>query len=561
MISESALSMLDRGYGSNPILDRILTDARSNPKLLWSLQYQGPDSLLGGAAGGGKSFSLLCQALQYVDVPGYAALLVRSQFTDLSMAGGLMDKASTFLANIPGVHKKDGGKRWEFETSDPDRPAVLQFGHLGYVGAEYNYKSSEFQFIGVDESTETPEKAVLYLKSRLRRPQCPKHRSLLRPDCRECQRIGPLSKVPLRFRLASNPGGKYGEWVKNRYVLNACTPGIDGEYLKADEETQFSRVWTVSVHCDDCNGSGRTRDYVDPTIITDCPACSGKGVTIRHFIPARLKDNKHVDPRSYIQSLKGMENPVEAARLLHGKWDVMEEGNFFKEESFRYYDWIGGGANAIARLKVPGGNPLLVNPEHFEWFVTADTASKDKTQNDPTVAIVWAVSLLTWDLLLVDMIRDWILVPQILPRIQQLIAPYPVQFVIMEEASSGIGLIQEARTTKGLGLTILPYNPHTGDKVSRATGAMIRMKNGQVYFPLVAKLPGKNVDWMSIVRSELIGFNSLEHDDIVDNFSMAEWYVGGNIRSRNSGSNLPEPLAGTGIFGGSYPGQSPFGVY
>lgn len=555
MISESALSMLGRGYRSNPVLDTVTPDARSNTKLLWSLQYQGPDSLMGGAAGGAKSHSLLSQALQYVDVPGYAALLVRSQFTDLSMAGGLMDKASTLLSGIPGARKKDGGKRWEFETSDPDRPAVLQFGHLGFTGAEYNYKSSEFQFIGVDESTETPEKPVLYLKSRLRRPQCPKHRSLLRPDCKECQRIGPLSKVPLRFRLASNPGGKYGEWVKSRYVIGARAPGVDVEYLKADEETQFSHIWTVSVHCNDCEGSGRTKDYVDPDIITDCPACAGKGVVVRHFIPARLKDNKHIDARTYIQSLKGMENAVEVARLLGGKWDVMEQGVFFLAESFRYYDWIGGGANAIARLHVPGRNPLLINPEHLEWFVTADTASKDKTHNDYTVACVWAVSLLTWDLLLVDMLRDKILIPHIMDRIRILMAPYPVQFVIMEDAASGIGLLQEARTSAGLGMTMQAYSPHSSDKVSRATGAMIRMRNGQIYFPLMSKLPGKDVSWLSHVTEELIGFNSLEHDDIVDNFSMAEWYVGGNIRQRNTTSYVPEPVPSTGLFGNPYPFQ------
>ncbi len=37
-----------------------------------------PELLYGGAAGGGKSDFLLMAALQYVDVPGYAALILRS---------------------------------------------------------------------------------------------------------------------------------------------------------------------------------------------------------------------------------------------------------------------------------------------------------------------------------------------------------------------------------------------------------------------------------------------------------------------------------------------------
>ena len=37
----------------------------------------------GGAAGGGKSDALLAGALQYADVPGYAALIVRRTFSDM----------------------------------------------------------------------------------------------------------------------------------------------------------------------------------------------------------------------------------------------------------------------------------------------------------------------------------------------------------------------------------------------------------------------------------------------------------------------------------------------
>ena len=42
------------------------------------------EALYGGAAGGGKSVALLMAALQYVDVPGYNALLLRRTFAALS---------------------------------------------------------------------------------------------------------------------------------------------------------------------------------------------------------------------------------------------------------------------------------------------------------------------------------------------------------------------------------------------------------------------------------------------------------------------------------------------
>ena len=45
------------------------------------------EALFGGAAGGGKSSALLMAALQYVDVPGYSAILFRRTFADLSLPG------------------------------------------------------------------------------------------------------------------------------------------------------------------------------------------------------------------------------------------------------------------------------------------------------------------------------------------------------------------------------------------------------------------------------------------------------------------------------------------
>jgi predicted phage terminase large subunit-like protein len=526
-LTPALLTTAARGYRSNRVLDIVTPDGKSNKKMFWSLQYEGPDCLLGGAAGGAKSHTLLSMALQYVDVPGYAALLIREQFTDLSQPGGLMHKAITLLEGIPGVKKVDGGKRWEFETHIPGLPAILQFGHLGHVNAEFNYKGGEYQFVGIDEATEIAEAPCLYLKSRLRRVTCPRHRGLMRPDCKDCQRLGPLSKVPLRFRPATNPGGKFGEWVKNRYVPK--------EYLAASPEVQFNRLWDVELTCPDCGGNGRIPDEVDKSIIVVCPFCMGFGKTVRRFIPARLIDNPYIDRASYIQSLKGMENPVEVARLLGGRWDVMTEGQFFKEQYFRHYSWQG----EIPRLH-KGGAIIPLSPETLLWFATADTASKDKTQHDYTCMCVWAVSTVTWDLMLVDMFHDKILIPQIMPVIQNLIAPYPVSFVMIEDAASGIAVIQEAQTVRGQGITVMPYTPGTNDKVSRATEAMVRMANGQIWFPLSAKIPSKDVGWMSLVREQLVGFNTLEHDDVVDNFSMAAYYVSNHFRLRNGNNPLPQ---------------------
>src|SRR6185369_16574716 len=124
------------------------------------------EALYGGAAGGGKSDALLMAALQYVDVPGYAALLLRRSWPDLVLPGAIMDRAGQWLADTP-ARKRDGGRLWEFPSG-----ARLQFGYLSTDSDKYRYASAEFQFIGFDELTQFPEEdTYTFLFSRNRRPK------------------------------------------------------------------------------------------------------------------------------------------------------------------------------------------------------------------------------------------------------------------------------------------------------------------------------------------------------------------------------------------------------
>ena len=172
--------------------------------------------LYGGAAGGGKSDALLMAALQYVDVPHYAALLLRRSYTDLSLPGALMDRAKAWL--IPtDAEWRESSKTWYFPSG-----ATLTFGYLDQTGAEYRYQSTEFQFIGFDELTQFEERQYRYLFSRLRRTS----------DI----------DVPLRMRYASNPGGIGHEWVRHRFLENNDPEGplfvsarlVDNQHLDQD---------------------------------------------------------------------------------------------------------------------------------------------------------------------------------------------------------------------------------------------------------------------------------------------------------------------------------------
>lgn len=156
------------------------------------------DAFYGGAAGGGKSDALLLAALQYVDVPGYAAILIRDTYANLAMPGALMSRAAEWLA--PWVNSGEvrfNGVQYSFPSG-----ATLRFGHMDGPNAHFNYQSAEFQFVGIDEVVSIPEHQALYMFSRLRRLVS--------------------SNVPIRFRCASNPPAREqlakGAWVKDRYI-------------------------------------------------------------------------------------------------------------------------------------------------------------------------------------------------------------------------------------------------------------------------------------------------------------------------------------------------------
>jgi hypothetical protein len=152
------------------------------------------EALFGGAAGGGKSDALLMAALQYVDRPNYAALVLRRTFKDLNLPGAIMARSHEWLRGSRAAwSEKD--KTWTFPSG-----ATLTFGYLDTEQDKYRYQGAELQFLGLDEATQFPENWYRYLLSRLRRAKG--------------------SDIPIRARLGSNPGGIGHAWVHNRFVLS-----------------------------------------------------------------------------------------------------------------------------------------------------------------------------------------------------------------------------------------------------------------------------------------------------------------------------------------------------
>lgn len=166
----------------------------------------------GGAGGGGKSNALLMAALQYVDVPRYAAIIFRRTYSDLALPGALMDVARRWLAGTDARWSQQE-HTWHFPSG-----GSLTFAYLEHVGDEQRYKSAEFQCIAFDEVTDFSEAQYRFLFSRLRQPEHGYYGA-----SSDGLTIG---DVPLRMRSASNPGGKGHAWVKTRFVSEETRSGV-----------------------------------------------------------------------------------------------------------------------------------------------------------------------------------------------------------------------------------------------------------------------------------------------------------------------------------------------
>jgi predicted phage terminase large subunit-like protein len=247
------------------------------------------EAFYGGAAGGGKSDALLMAALQYVDIPGYSALLLRDTYKNLTMSGALLDRADSWLSGTDA--------RWDGESKTYRFPsgATITFGYLDGPKDHLNYKSSEFQFIGPDEAGDLRWNQIMYLFSRLRRKtpdaylkelySLPKFSGISENQLQYYYEQ--YKSIPLRFRMASNPGGISHSEIKTKYI---------------DPETRDSEAV---------------------------------------FIPAGLTDNPALNYEEYTKSLMHLD-PVTRAQLLNGDWDIREKGRMFDRSWFKIVPEIPG---------------------------------------------------------------------------------------------------------------------------------------------------------------------------------------------------------------------------
>ncbi|MCB0042872.1 MAG: terminase family protein [Caldilinea sp.] len=191
--TQRSLTSLRKQVRSNPALMQARMTKyiphKPTPKQWAFLLLPHREAFFGGQPGGGKSDALLMGALQYADVPGYSALLLRRTYADLALPGALMDRSLEWLVGTD-ARWNSTTKTWTFPSG-----ATVTFGYLENEKDKFRYQGAEFQYVGFDELTQFSETQYTYLFSRLRR-------------------LAGVN-IPLRMRSAGNPPmTAEGQWVK-----------------------------------------------------------------------------------------------------------------------------------------------------------------------------------------------------------------------------------------------------------------------------------------------------------------------------------------------------------
>jgi predicted phage terminase large subunit-like protein len=274
----------------------------------------------------------------------------------------------------------------------------------------------------------------------------------------------PVLGVRKRLILTANPGGKGHRWLLNRYVKGrqAYVP-----FEATDDE------------------SGEGLDF------------------LRVYIPSRLTDNPFLmaDP-DYVKRIRGSGPSWLVRAMLLGDWNIAIAGKIFLREWWRYFDGV---PQDTARPHEYAAQKLGVYTIVQSW----DFAARAKETNDRSVCTTWGCTTRGW--LLLDVWAGRLTFPDLKRQAEALAEKWQCYEVLVEDASSGIGIVDELK--RETLLAVKPIRP-VGGKYERALAVTALVEQGLVLLPRVAP-------WLSDFLDEVCAFPEGAHDDIVDSLSQA----------------------------------------
>lgn len=318
----------------------------------------------GGAAGVGKTYTLLLEPLRHKDVKDFGTVIFRRTTPQIKAEGALWDTSNRIYNYVKGAVPRESSYEWMFgETSK------LKFAHLEYEKNIYDWQGSQIPLIEFDELTHFSKKMFFYLLTR-NRSVCgidPYMRATCNPD--------PDSWVAefLAWWIDQETGFPIPE--RNgviRYLV------VDGEdYIWGDSKDEViekaSYMFDAVREKTDIN----LKEFV-------------KSVT---FISGDIYENKEllsVNP-AYLGNLLSQDKDTQAA-LLYGNWKtVISENDIYNYQSFagmftNLYEVDKTGRYITADIALKGSDKFITG--YWEGNSLEDIEIMEKSDGKDVVDVI-----------------------------------------------------------------------------------------------------------------------------------------------------------------------------
>lgn len=450
--------------------------------------------IFGGAAGGGKTWQLIAEAIRHHKNPEFTGVIFRRTMPQLRGRGGVWDEMRKWFPPL-------GARLREGQTLDAlfESGAIVSCGHLQHEKNKYDHMGTQYCYIAFDELTHFTRSQFFYLLTR-NRSTC---------------------GVKPYVRCTCNPDAS--SWVAD-FIAWWIDPDTGFPIPERDGVIRYFIT----------NDEGYEWGDSKAELIERHPELTENDILSMTFVASNLEDNKillEADP-GYRGKLRAAPK-IERERLLYGNWRA-REGSLIDGQWLQNKYHVTPEGLQFSRHRGVFTAPLA----RCRRFATIDTAGTSKqrereSKGDPKSASVCAI----WDnfrhthgewsfnvLFLRYVWRAFVDWPALQLLVPQLLNNWQCRKVHIENAHYGVPL---ADVLKGNGMhceMIGPVIPGMDDgsrgaKLERAiaSGMLSAMEFGDIYFP------ADRDNWLSVYERELCSWTGLpkEPADQIDVTSYA----------------------------------------
>lgn len=309
----------------------------------------------GGAAGVGKTYTLLLEPLRHKDVKGFGTVIFRRTSPQIKAEGALWDTSMNIYSNISGAIPRESSNEWTFgETSK------LKFSHMEYEKNKFDWQGSQIPFIGFDELPHFTKSMFFYMLTR-NRSVCgvkPYVRATCNPD--------PDSWVAELISWWIDPETGFPISERNGVIRFFIADGDN--YIWGDTKDEVIEKSAFKFE--------RVKEKTDIDLNEFI-----KSIT---FISGDIYENKEllsVDP-AYLGNLMSQDEETQAA-LLHGNWkQIISDQDVYEYHAFlgmfnNLYDVDKRGRYITADIALKGSDKFVVG--YWEGYSLEDIIIRDKS--------------------------------------------------------------------------------------------------------------------------------------------------------------------------------------